>query len=193
MTVKLIHTDIDHCKLADEMYQLFDQFDLYQYPQVTLTSLAGDNDWTGSTGKTHLLKYPERSWTKINQAIKDTYIHECIQRYPSFYRWRLMKVDPRSTYTVHKDGNNILKNFRLHIPVVTNPDAYLAFFDHQPSSGAKVNTRFEHLAAGFSYEVNTTGWHTAFNFGTAPRYHIVGVRYENLNNRPHQGNWQSHC
>jgi hypothetical protein len=185
MTVKLIHNDIDHRQLADEMYQLIEQFDLHKYPQVTLTSLAGDNNWTGSTGKIHLLSHPERYWSQINQAVKDTYIHECIQRYPNFYRWRLMKIDPRATYTVHKDGANLRRNLRLHIPVVTNPEAYLAFFDHCPSNGAMINAKFEHLEVGCSYEVDTTGWHTAFNFGGEPRYHIVGVRYESLNNGSH--------
>lgn len=185
MTVTVIDSDIDSDRLATEMYQLFERYDLHNHPQVSLTSMLGNNDWTGSTGKIQQLTRPERYWSEINQAVKDTYIHRCIQRYPKFYRWRLMKIDPHATYTVHTDGADNKRNLRLHIPIVTNPEAYLVFFDHKPQTGDAVNSKFEHLPAGSSYEVDTTGWHTAFNFGGEPRYHIVGVRYENLNNGSH--------
>lgn len=185
MTVKLIHTDIDCQLLATEMYQLLSEHQLHDQQQITLTSVVGNNDWVGSTGKTPQLSRPERYWAEINQAVKGTYMHQCMLRYPNFYRWRLMKIDPRSTYTVHQDGADAKRNLRLHIPVVTNPDAYLAFFQQRPETGATVSVHFEHLSAGNSYEVDTTSWHTAFNFGSEPRYHIVGVRYESLNNRPY--------
>jgi len=185
MTVKLIHTGIDHQQLATEMYQLVEEFDLHNQQQISLTSIAGNNDWHGSTGKTPLLTHPEHYWAEINQAVCGTYMHQCIRRYSKFYRWRLMKIDPRSTYTVHKDGAKDMRNLRLHIPVITNPDAYLAFFDQAPTGGSESTVRFEHLSAGNSYEVDTTSWHTAFNFGAVPRYHIVGVRYESLNNGAH--------
>ena len=94
---KLIHTDIDHERLAKEIYQLIEHFGLQEHPQISLTSLAGENNWINSTGKRHLLKYPERYFNKINEYLEGTYIAECIHRYPDFYRWRLMKVIPRST------------------------------------------------------------------------------------------------
>ena len=38
---------------------------------------------------------------------------------------------------------------------------------------------------GKSYFVNTSGFHTAVNYGDDNRYHIVGVRYENSTDRTH--------
>ena len=101
---KLIHTDIDHELLAKEIYQLIEHFKLEDHPQISLTSLAGENNWINSTGKRHLLRYPERYFNKINEYLKGTYIAECISRYSDFYRWRLLKVIPRATYSIHPDG-----------------------------------------------------------------------------------------
>ena len=77
---KLIHTDIDHELLAKEIYQLIEHFKLEDHPQISLTSLAGENNWINSTGKRHLLRYPERYFNKINEYLKGTYIAECISR-----------------------------------------------------------------------------------------------------------------
>ena len=39
--------------------------------------------------------------------------------------------------------------------------------------------------AGEGYFVNTSGFHTAVNYGDDHRYHIVGVRYESSIDRTH--------
>jgi hypothetical protein len=175
--VNLIHTDIDHERLANEIYQLIEHFGLQEHPQISLTSLAGENNWINSTGKRHLLKYPERYFNKINEYLESTYIAECIRRYPDFYRWRLMKVIPRATYSIHPDGLPFRENIRLHIPVVTNSKAFLTFYDVMPGDGVTVTVHHANLKAGNSYEINTTNLHTAVNYGEHNRYHIVGVKY----------------
>lgn len=175
--VKQIHSDIDHERLTKEIFELIQHFDLAGHPQISLTSLAGENNWINSTGKRHLLKHPERYFNKINQYLEGTYIAECIRRYPDFYRWRLMKVIPRATYSIHHDGLQLRENIRLHIPVITNSKAYLTFYDIMPGDDTTVKVYHANLKVGNSYEVNTTNLHTAVNYGDHDRYHIVGVKY----------------
>ena len=43
------------------------------------------------------------------------------------------------------------------------------------------NAKFYNLQPNNVYELNTTGYHTAINFSAEPRWHLVGVKYENSN------------
>lgn len=175
--IKLIHSDFDTDLLAKQMFDLINQFNLHEHPQISLTSLAGENNWINSTGKRNLLKYPERYFNKINEYLKGSYIEKCINRYPDFYRWRIMKVIPRSTYSIHDDGLPFRENIRLHIPIITNDQSFLTFYDLAPKDDITVTVYHANLKIGHSYEVNTTGLHTAVNYGTTDRYHMVGVKY----------------
>ena len=175
--IKLIHSDIDNERLASEMFDMINEFNLHEHPQISLTSLAGENNWINSTGKIKLLKYPERYFNKVNEYLKGSYIEKCINRYPDFYRWRLMKVIPRATYSIHHDGLPFRENIRLHIPIITNPQAFLTFYDLAPQDDTTVTVHHANLKVGHSYEVNTTGLHTAVNYGMHDRYHMVGVKY----------------
>jgi hypothetical protein len=182
--IRTVDTDIDHEKLLSQVESLLNDHSLWDYPQVSLTSISGNDDWQCSVGKLHKLEYPERFYSTINKSIKGTYIHGLIGRYQKFYRWRLLKLTGRSCYSIHSDRNaGNQSNIRLHIPVSTNPNAYLCFYPELPVAGQDSTVRYEHLLAGNSYEVNTTGLHTAINHGTEHRYHIVGVKYEDSNNR----------
>lgn len=183
--IELVDTDINAERLKREVFELLSEYELFEQQQVSLTSISGDNDWWSSVGKIHALKNPERFYSTINRGLHGTYIEELINRYPKYYRWRLLRLLPRETYTVHADSNNQLLNYRLHIPVVTNPQAFLAFCSSVPKHKTNATFYFEHLEAGNSYMVNTTNYHTAVNYGGETRYHMVGVRYENSNNRSH--------
>ena len=89
-----------------------------------------------------------------------------------------MKLDPSKTYSLHKDGDSSTNlNIRLHIPLKTNDQCFLAFFDNKECENAK----FYNLKPNNVYELNTTGYHTAINFSAEPRWHLVGVKYENSN------------
>tara|TARA_B100000900_G_C20545650_1_gene702426 strand:+ start:763 stop:1302 length:540 start_codon:yes stop_codon:yes gene_type:complete len=144
--------------------------------QLTLTSVLGNNQWSESTGKIQHLEYPEKAYCEINERLIGTYFEEIINNFPQYFRWRLLKLPSHNNYSIHSDSDNGKKNIRLHIPVETNPDAYLMFFDE------RTEPKMYHLEVGNAYEVNTTGLHSAINFGWKDRYHIVGVRYENSNN-----------
>jgi|SaaInlStandDraft_1057018.scaffolds.fasta_scaffold12052_3 hypothetical protein len=181
--VQSVDTDIDHDKLLTEVEAFIDSHRLSFHPQLSLTSVSGNDDWQCSVGKLHALEYPERYYSTINKSIAGTYINDLISRYPDFYRWRLLRLDGRSCYSIHSDRNaGDQVNIRLHIPVKTNPQAFLCFYPDCPESGQDLTIRYEHLELGSSYRVNTTGLHTAINHGMDYRYHIVGVKYEDSNN-----------
>lgn len=183
--VELIDTDIDVDRLRQDVFSLLMTHDLFGVSQVSLTSIDGRNDWSSSTGKSMDLTLKERYYSTINEALKGTYIEECIHRYSKYYRWRLLKLKPRESYSVHCDNNDETKrNVRLHIPVQTNDDSFLVFYSAMPQSGQSCVIQHEHLKLGCSYAVDTSNFHTAVNYGQFDRYHIVGVRYENINNRP---------
>lgn len=181
--ISLQDSNINSQRLEDDILKILLDNNLQSNPQVSITSITGNDDWFCSVGKIHNLKSPERYFSTLNKSFAGTYVQELLEQYPEYYRWRLMKLEPRHTYTIHQDSVADKTNLRLHIPVVTNPGAYLCFFNEIPSSGKDLNVRYEHLEAGNSYVVNTTGLHTAVNYGTQARYHIVGVRYEDSNNR----------
>ena len=147
--------------------------------QISITSVTGNDDWHCSIGKIKDLEYPEKFYSTINKSLKDSYMHELIGKFPTFYRWRVLQLPGRTNYSIHSDqvGNKI--NKRIHIPIVTNPEAYLMFFDEVEKP------QMFHLEVGKAYEVNTTGLHSAINFSKENRYHLVGVRNENSDNRTH--------
>jgi len=153
-------------------------YNLWEEHQLSITNTDGSNDWQCSIGKKAKLKYSERMYSEVLEFFKGSTVEDVIKKYNKFYRWRLMKVEPRSTYTIHKDSDtDSLLNIRLHIPLKTNKQSYLTFFDDNDCNGST----FYHLQADNVYELNTSGYHTAINFGLEPRWHLVGVKYENSN------------
>lgn len=181
--IELQHTDIDADRLHNE---ILCHCPPYHPTQLSLTSVTGEDDWTCSTGRISECKFNERLYRTVNKSLRGTYIEECINRYPEYYRWRVMFLAPMSTYSIHRDSlSDGMNNYRLHIPVRTNKDSFLCFYDDKPQSGETLDVRYEHLETGNSYRVNTTGLHTAINHGYEMRIHIVGVTYESSNNWTH--------
>jgi len=182
--VETIDKDIDSSKIWDEVYNLLLVKDrLKNLDQISLTSVSGDDDWTCSVGRIANLDHPERFYSTINKSLAFTKLEELLNRYPEYYRWRLMRLEPKRTYSVHKDGKDNADNIRMHIPLQTNDAAFLCFYVSVPLNQQYSRVKHEHLELGNSYTVNTTGFHTAVNYGDLPRYHIVGVKYESSNNR----------
>ena len=171
----IIDTDIDFNRLLKDMNYFLESNQLTHYEQVSLTSVSGENDWTCSVGSMSTLKEPEESYCTINKALVGTYIADLINKYSSYYRWRLLKLNPKQTYSVHCDAFCGYENFRVHIPVITNSDSYFCFYDNKPTHNISCIVRHIHFKAGRSYKVNTTGFHSAVNYGKTIRYHMVGV------------------
>ena len=89
---------------------------------------------------------------------KNTIIEELVTKY-NLFRTRLMWVEPKSCYTIHKDHST-----RIHVPIITNPGALFVF-----RKGFMFN-----LEAGKIYWTDTTLEHTFANFSEHPRLHLVG-------------------
>ena len=183
--VRLIKENIDVSDIQNDIDMFLTEFDFWHLNQISLTSHTGKNDWECSIGKMLDLEYPEPIYKKVNKYFKNTSIEKLIFEYKEYFRWRLMKIDPRSIYTIHQDGigHDHIQNLRIHIPIITNDDAYLMFYEDLPKDKQSVNVTYHNLKVGNIYEINTTNFHTAVNHGSKPRWHIVGVRYENSNNR----------
>lgn len=182
--VETIDNDIDSSKIWDEVYNLLLVKDeLKDLDQISLTSVDGADDWTCSVGRISKLQYPERYYSTLNRTLVGTELEKLLTRYPQYYRWRLMKLEPKKTYSVHKDSNDTADNLRMHIPLQTNEGCFLCFYVSVPLNKQYSRVKHEHLETGKSYLVNTSGFHTAVNYGDTQRYHIVGVKYENSNNR----------
>jgi hypothetical protein len=178
--IEVLDTDIDVPQLQKDMNLLLGSNSLWDRRQVSLTSITGEDDWDCSVGTITGLKKPERLYSVLNKSLQGTYMGDLIQKYNLFYRWRLLCVAPGQTYSVHRDALGPKLNKRIHIPIITNPGAFFCFYDRAPADCAVASVRFHNLLPGLVYELNTTGFHTAVNHGSESRYHIVGVRYEDV-------------
>jgi hypothetical protein len=103
-------------------------------------------------------------WTVWREGVdKDlllSYIRE-YERY-NFARIRLLKMLPNVRhYSWHKDPSA-----RLHIPLITNPDAVMSFM-------VEDEVQSFHLTPGNLWLTRTKMRHTALNKGITNRYHIV--------------------
>jgi len=176
--VKQIDTcDYFHA-MYDELLDIIRDHKLDEEHQISLTSMEGNDDWLCSVGKLYELQHKEKFYSNINKSLQGSKIHQLISSMPNFYRWRAMLMSPGHAYSVHKDGQPNVTNVRCHIPLITNDQANLMFFGKNLYNKKPV---LYHLECGNVYEVNTTDYHTAVNFGSHDRWHIVGVRYEDSN------------
>jgi len=164
--------------LFSELLSVIEQHNLQEQNQISLTSVEGNDDWTCSIGSILDLPHREKLYSTINKSLEGTHIHKLIEENKHYYRWRAMKISPHSTYSIHKDGQSDITNVRCHIPVVTNNQAYMIFFGEDKNN---LNPKLHHFECGKIYEVNTTQYHSALNFGDEDRWHIIGVKYEDSN------------
>jgi hypothetical protein len=178
--VQHLSADVDSNALKQDIDQLVQDHGLQDAVQISLTSMSGEDDFTCTIGRIAEVKYPERAYRTPLKCLAGTYLESIIKQYPEYYRWRVLKLPPRTVYSIHHDSINGWENHRLHIPVVTNPHAYLTFFedivshDHVDHRDAKMI----YLHPNNVYNVNTTSLHSAGNYGTQDRIHIVAVKYQ---------------
>ena len=149
------------------------------YPEQTqfcITSEHGDDNLFEGAGF-----YPDNALelTKVNKSFKGSYIESLVDDYPEYFRWRIMCIKPKTTYSVHRDsieGGN--KNQRIHFPVHTNPESYLVFYEKPLTPQGNQNIEYYHLQEGNIYLVDTTGYHTAVNYDhKQERIHIIAERF----------------
>lgn len=130
-----------------------------------LVFMAGTN-WDYEKNE---MKVPEQAFTKTCDVFSKTYTESVIEQIREDYtigRVRFLVLNPKTTYTWHKD----LEEIRLHIPLKTSMGAFFIWLDREPEDRI-VCQRMRHV--GHLYSFKTTNWHTAVNADTATRIHLV--------------------
>ncbi len=79
------------------------------------------------------------------------------------YYASLSRLIPGVTYKFHQDPQKPGWITRVHVPIVTNPDAWMFFEGEDPV----------HFEAGFAYSFDTLRMHNYGNFGTEDRVHLL--------------------
>ena len=105
----------------------------------------------------------EEQFNEFVPEYNDTYFKYVYDKLSKIYklgRTRVLKKEPRSTLSWHKDPEP-----RLHIPIITNYGCRMVIDDrayHMPADGSV-------------YLTNTTKYHNFFNGGEEDRIHIVAT------------------
>lgn len=174
MKVELIQTGgFDSDLLASEVLYFRDAYQ--DHTQFCITSIKGDDNFTKDSG---IISNPQKYIT-LNPRFQDTSIDNLVSAFPDYYRWRILCLKPRQTYSIHYDGvRRGYFNKRIHIPIVSNSEAFLCFYEHKPMDCGHQNVEYHNLSVGKIYEVDTTGYHTAVNYHpTQERIHIVAEKF----------------
>ena len=148
------------------------------YPDETqfcITSKLGDNNFLEGAGTTGVAE----TFNNLNTYFKDTEISKLVDSYPDYFRWRILCILPRKTYSIHHDNWKAgYNNQRIHFPVYTNSDAFLVFYENKFSDHGTQTIEYHNLKEENVYLVDTTGYHTAVNYHpTSERIHIVAERF----------------
>lgn len=107
----------------------------------------------------------EEEYTFIQKSLKGTYLESIILKHRAF-RTRILNLDPRRCYSVHRDPTP-----RIHIPIITNDECWMIW----PEDSTCV--QFEE---GGVYWADTRKTHTFINgSGTLKRIHLVMAVNEN--------------
>ena len=103
----------------------------------------------------------ENQYKEFVEEFKGTYFEEVYNKLSKKYRlgrFRLLLLEPRTCLSWHRDPEP-----RIHIPVYTNPGAFLIIKD-----------KLKHLRAdGSVWFTDTRNYHTVFNGGEENRIHLV--------------------
>lgn len=157
----------DAARLWDACLAIIAQYGWGPVGQINLTHRP-DCDPAESVfeGTGRLVNAKERDFSVLNEVCRDTYIEEVVSAIPyELGRLRIMRVKGRTCYSVHRDTTQ-----RVHLPMVTNPQALMLFPDHGLIVNLPVN--------GHVYLTDTTERHTAMNGSLDDRYHLVGALKE---------------
>jgi hypothetical protein len=143
-------------KIKLEIEFLADKHGWWDNSQISLQS--PDGNFHEGSGKIEWSKYSEKDFTQLNIP-EDWEISRFVKEH-KLYRTRIMKLNPKECYSVHKD-----RTPRVHLVIETDPKCLFLL----------ENKAFHIPADGHAYYIDTTKEHTALN-GTLDfeRIHIVG-------------------
>ena len=147
-------------KLITEVLDAYEKHQDGSGQVILQTNRQGVEDWHTGVGQVEALEdKTEDDFVHIQPSLQGSLIEKYIKKYKGF-RARIMAMNPKSSYTVHKDFTP-----RVHIPIVTNQNAWMVWPNHQ---------RCFQLKAGAVYYTDTTKHHTALNGSMDEvRIHIV--------------------
>ena len=145
--------------LKSQVIEIIDTVGFIQN-QIICQGLDEDgDDWHTGIGRISELDYQnENLYRFLNQGLKNTPLGNLIEKYNAF-RTRILALDPRHCYTVHKDPTP-----RIHIPVITNSESWMIW---------PYNNFCQKLKPGLLYWTDTRQPHTFLNGGDDIRIHIV--------------------
>lgn len=175
--------------------------------QSITVSEKDSNDWTdGIAGKTFINKtrsdHAAGIGTQLNREqneiineklyvhpikqIQGTYLEQFINSIDNVYRWRISILPPRTTLSIHVDGQpymNTLQggsavlDWRLHFPIKTNNRCFVVGwpdnFTGVKDSGEDINIKMANFKAGSSYLLDTSKIHCATNYSAETRIHLI--------------------
>lgn len=160
--VDLINKDLEYILTQTDWHPNNNQISL-QY-----STKDKDNPWYSGTGKSWeevdgkwRMVLEDEEVENLNPALKGTYIEHVLESLPfTPIRTRLMRMSPRSCYSIHRDTSA-----RWHMALKTTKHARFVFTEDQA---------VYHIPAdGHPYFVDTTKEHTALNGDTDYRIHMV--------------------
>lgn len=196
--------DVEKLKQAFNQVLKIKEFDnaggvVTNISSISLNRIKGDNQST--EGKYSWGRYwtiPDNNGQEVERAdaideeqfnefvpeYNDTYFKYVYDKLSKIYklgRTRVLKKEPRSTLSWHKDPEP-----RLHIPIITNYGCRMVIDDrayHMPADGSV-------------YLTNTTKYHNFFNGGEEDRIHIVATLpnfklFNNVNLTKETNRWAS--
>ena len=196
--------DIEKLKQAFNQVLKIKEFDnaggvVSNISSISLNRIKGDNQST--EGKYSWGRYwtiPDNNGQEVERAdaideeqfnefvpeYNDTYFKYVYDKLSKIYklgRTRVLKKEPRSTLSWHKDPET-----RLHIQIITNYGCRMVIDDrayHMPADGSV-------------YLTNTTKYHNFFNGGEEDRIHIVATLpnfklFNNVNLTKETNRWAS--
>lgn len=162
--VKEIDYDFDFKKVKSEILNFNEKYNRFYYGMNGLSIQSRKNcllPWKVIDGLESSSQYSclETDFIDIHEDLKTSEISRIIYDFKLF-RTRIMSLNPKKCYSIHKDST-----WRLHIPIVTNDQCFFYFPDYKEQF---------FLEEGHVYLVNTVETHTFINAGNIERIHFIG-------------------
>lgn len=180
---------------------------LSQRNQSITVSQQNSADWTdGIAGKTFVNKthsdnsaglgtqltreqnemVNEREYVHPINQIKDTYLEQFVQSIKGAYRWRISILPPRTTLSIHVDGQDHMNSlqggsailtWRLHFPIKTNNRSFIVGwpdnFTSVEHAGEEITLQMANFKTASSYLLDTSKIHCATNYSNEVRIHLI--------------------
>jgi hypothetical protein len=162
MIVKIIDKVPEVRTIIDKVSEFINNYDSNAYQLMCQTLKDGISDVSTGIGRIADLEVPDESMYRyIEPSLKGSCIEDLILKY-SAVRTRIMRLPPRSCYSVHADPTP-----RIHIPLITNKQCWMIW---------PYQSICKNLEVGNVYWTDTRLPHTFINGDEfLERIHIVMV------------------